>query len=90
MEEAVRQHPRDARAQYYLGEALRRGGRAREAALAYREASQLDPADPDPSVGLAALFFQSGADTEARDLLVPVVQARKPGSNWDNGGAFEQ
>jgi tetratricopeptide (TPR) repeat protein len=75
MEAVVRDHPRDARAQFYLGQALQRGGRIREAALAYQEAARLDPGDPDPPVGLAALFFQIGADTEGRDLLFAVLRS---------------
>jgi tetratricopeptide (TPR) repeat protein len=73
LEETIRQSPRDARAQFYLGEALQRSGQAREAADAYREAARLDPTSPDAPVRLATILVDAGADAEARDLLLSVV-----------------
>ncbi|MEZ4353187.1 MAG: fused MFS/spermidine synthase [Myxococcota bacterium] len=58
-----------------LGDALRRLGRAEEAASAYRDAIARRPADADLRVKLAALYVDGQRPDEALALLLDAIEA---------------
>jgi cytochrome c-type biogenesis protein CcmH/NrfG len=62
-------------AEFQLGEALRRTGRARDSLAHYAQAITLDPRSADAHVGYAMALVRLGRDAEARQKLTAATRA---------------
>jgi tetratricopeptide (TPR) repeat protein len=73
LREAIRLHPRFARAYYNLGLLLAGQGHDQAAIIALRNAATYEPADPEPPYALATIYLRLGqgdaAATAAREAL---------------------
>ncbi len=78
MEEAIERQGDYAPAHWRRGDWLLRLGRAEEAELSFRRATQVDPDDTAAWTGLARALLARGAYAEAADLLEVNVLARRP------------
>jgi thioredoxin-like negative regulator of GroEL len=67
--EAIRLDPGFQLARLRVGDVHHRAGRPRSAALAYRDALQVDPDDPDTNYALGQLAWEEGWTDEARFYL---------------------
>ena len=70
----VRLRPGDALAALYRAELLDRLGRIEEAAGAYRDVIDLDPARPVPHERLGALYRRAGRDDQAYESLLEAAR----------------
>ncbi len=78
--EAIEKLPHEGQTHLLLGDALRRTGRAAEAALAHERARRLDPADEEATHALAIDHLEAGRLDEARSELTALVDANPKGS----------